>query len=94
MRKISNTRDGSRSAWDQENLDHRPRCIPGATITSWHGSPEIDLSVLFASPPTGTTVAGSASATSYRPERSTVSLSDGTKITFANSSHSNAAASV
>ena len=94
MRKISNTRDGSRSAWDQENLDHRPRCIPGATITSWHGSPDIDLSVLFASPPTGTTVAGAGSATSARPERSTVALSDGTKITFSNSSHFKAAANV
>ena len=87
MRKISKSRGGNNdwSLWDAEKPDDRPRCIPGATITSWRGSLEIDLSALFANPPAGATVAGAAATRPARPERSTVALSDGTEITFATS---------
>jgi hypothetical protein len=85
MQKISKTRiaDHRRFTSEEETLDTRPRCIPGATITSWHGSLDVDLSALFAKPRNGATVAGAGSAESPHTERDTVSLSDGTQITFA-----------
>ncbi|HEY2107997.1 MAG TPA: hypothetical protein VGH29_19525 [Candidatus Binataceae bacterium] len=55
MRKLSKTRFSSREepALDPDRLDHWPGRIPGATITSWHGSPEIDLDALFDRAPSG-----------------------------------------
>jgi hypothetical protein len=63
--------------------DERPRHIPGATITSWHGAPEIDLDVLFGVVANGVTVAGGSAIDSDCPEAGTVSMSDGDSITFA-----------
>lgn len=91
MRKISNNRSqinnphglDDRHLGGDEHSSSRPRRIPGATITAWHGSPEVDLSVLFARPALGATVAGSAPAKADRRSGATVSLSDGTRITFA-----------
>ena len=86
MRKISK----SRSAFDEPYLvddngsDALPGRIQGATITSWHGSPEIDLDALFAKSSNGATVAGSAPASTNYLEQGTVALSDGTRITFTN----------
>jgi hypothetical protein len=87
MRKISKRRS---SKLDQNALDAdlegaRPRRIPGATITSWP-SPDIDLDAFFAKPTLGATVTGAAPGKARRtgrPDDATVSLSDGTRITFA-----------
>jgi hypothetical protein len=97
MRKISKTRA---SSLDHDEMhtglrDARPLRIPGATITSWPGSADIDIDSLIAQPLPGTTVAGAGSdsvtqnggapaphAPPDRPTRGTVSLSDGTRITF------------
>jgi hypothetical protein len=80
VRKISK----SRSAIDNQytDIDERPRRIPGATITSWHGSPEIDLGAMFEQWANGPTVAGAAETRPNRRPKDTVSLSDGTRITF------------
>jgi len=88
MRKISRTgfANGEHDAFDVERSDPRPRRIPGAIVTSWHGSPEIDLDALFAKgAPLSASVAGGASANGNRTGRGTVALSDGTRITFAES---------
>jgi hypothetical protein len=87
MRKISQTRpvQGEQQGFDTERSDPRPRRVPGATITSWNGSPDIDLDALFAQPGKGPTVLGGTVAGNNRPARGTVSLSDGTKITFTRS---------
>jgi hypothetical protein len=79
MRRISN---GRRAVDQQDPADARPRRIPGATITSWHGSPEIDLGALFGVQVNGPTVTGAAPAKMDRPLTGTVSMSDGTSITF------------
>lgn len=88
MRKISRKRLGSKEhqAAVDDRQDERPRCIQGATITSWNGPPEIDLEALFAKPANGPSVtgAGTAPARENRREQGTVALSDGTQITFAN----------
>jgi hypothetical protein len=93
MRKISKARPSNvdRHAVDTDLREARPHRIPGATITSWPGSVEIDLDSLFARPVTGTTIAGAVSVDVTRSRASvtdksgggTVSLSDGTQITFA-----------
>lgn len=66
--------------------DERPRCVAGGTITSWPGVIDIDLSAILARPASGGTIGGAALVSSERrqskPSR-TVSLSDGTRITFA-----------
>ena len=68
--------------------DEPPGRIPGATIKSWNGPPDIDLAAFFAGSHAGETVTGSR----RRPPspdartaaaRKTVCLSDGTEITFA-----------
>jgi hypothetical protein len=94
MRKISKTRTSGldRNRMDTDLGDTRPLRIPGATITSRPDSLAIDLDNLFARPATGPTVAGAVSAGATqakhppadRPNKGTVSLSDGTRITFAN----------
>jgi hypothetical protein len=104
MRKISKTRSSNldRIEMDTDPGDTRPLRIPGATITSWAGSLDIDLDNLFARPPPGATVAGAVSAkvteTGEPPvgrlNRRTVSLSDGTRITFATESQFGAKESV
>jgi hypothetical protein len=105
MRKISKSRpsnlDGGSLGTDLRST--RPLRIPGATITSWSGSLDIDLDRLFARPQLGASVAGANSPESTndkrpgddkrlgddkragvdRPTGGTVSLSDGTRITFA-----------
>jgi hypothetical protein len=97
MRKISKSRP---SNLDGDSLDTdlrstRPLRIPGATITSWSGSTDIDLDSLFARPQPGASLAGSSEGTDLSgisgdkppvvvcPTPGTVSLSDGTRITFA-----------
>lgn len=93
MRKISKTRSHNhdRSATDSDPKDTRPLRIPGATITTWPGSVDIDLNIFFARRDCDPTVAGAISEdltqsvvpAAGRPNPSTVSLSDGTRITFA-----------
>jgi hypothetical protein len=94
MRKISKIRSLGldRNATDTDLRETRPLRIAGGTITSWSGSVDIDLDNFFARPLPGPTVAG-ASATKVkttndlslqdRPKAGTVSLSDGSPITFA-----------
>lgn len=87
-----------RPATDVEFIDSGPRRVAGSTITSWPGPPVIDLTALFARPlsggplerslasPLGPTISGAIPARVGPPEhppKATVSLSDGTRITFA-----------
>ncbi|HBK06682.1 MAG TPA: hypothetical protein DDZ81_12565 [Acetobacteraceae bacterium] len=83
MRKISKARFARDDKDPQTDLrdDHRPRGVPGATITSWQGPCEIDLTALFARPTTGASVAGAAGGADA--PRNAVALSDGTEISFA-----------
>ena len=88
MRKLSKTRslDLKRDTLDTYLTDTRQRRIPGATITSGPGSRDIDLGAFFARPTIDATVAGAApgkATRAGRPVGGTVSLSDGTQITFA-----------
>ena len=93
MRKIRKVRPSNvdRHAVDTDLREARPHRIPGATITSWPGSVEIDPDRLFAPSETGTTIAGAVSVDVIPSSASvtdeagggTISLSDGTKITFA-----------
>jgi hypothetical protein len=82
------TNKGSQAIDQQYPADARPRRIPGATITSWHGAPEIDpdamsgVDALFGVQANGATVAGAAPANANRPSNGTVSMSDGESITF------------
>jgi hypothetical protein len=87
MRKISQARSAidNLHTEDQTDADERPRRIPGATITSWHGAPQIDLDALFERSTSGPTVAGAAKAGSDRTVNNTVALSDGSRITFVGS---------
>lgn len=84
MRKISKSKSAidNGCTGDYADVEERPRRVPGATITSWHGSPEIDLDALFERPANRPTVAGAAQIAPDRPAKETVSLSDGTRITF------------
>ena len=64
-----------------------PGRLHGATITSWNGPPEINLTAFFARCPMGTSVGGSdrraqPDAPGKRQTPQTVALSDGTEITF------------
>jgi len=88
MRKISKTRSSNldRNAIDAGVVDTRPRRIPSATITAGPRTPDIDLEAFFARSGTGATVTGAVPALpmpANRPVEGTVSLSDGTRITFA-----------
>jgi len=69
-------------------LDASPGRIHGATITSWNGPPDIDVTSLFANAASKVSVGGGAQSPQLTPagqatDASTVRLSDGTKITFA-----------
>jgi len=84
MRKVSKSRstiDGLHIE-DQTDADERPRRIPGATITSWSGSRPIDLNAPFEPSGSGPTIAGVATIPRGRPADGTVTLSDGSRITF------------
>jgi hypothetical protein len=87
MRKLSKTRfsNSEPHPFDAERCGAEPGRIHGATITSWHGSPEIDLDALFACAPLGATVTGGPSHEPVRYGSRSVALSDGTRITFAES---------
>jgi hypothetical protein len=87
MRKISKVRSANSKDYNTIEGDGgelRPLRVQGATITSWHGLPEIDLTALFAKPAPGASIAGAASASLTSVGSRTISLSDGTHITFAN----------
>jgi hypothetical protein len=64
---------------NENDLDERPRRIPGDTITSRNGSPEIDRGSLFEWRADASTVAGSSNS---RVAMDTVALADGTQVTF------------
>jgi hypothetical protein len=84
MRKISQSKSAidNRCTEDHTDADERPRRIPGATITSWNGAPQIDLEALFERSTSGPTVAGAAKAGPVRHANETVALADGSRITF------------
>ena len=86
MRKISKAKSAIDSQYTEEpdDVDERRRRIPGATVTSWNGSPEIDLGALFERP--AKSPIGATKAASDRAATDTVALADGTQITF---SHAN-----
>lgn len=88
MRKISRTRSSNldRNSLDKDLGDTRPRGISGATITSWPGTLDVDFDVLFARRASKATITGAVTlepAIVAHPPAATVSLSDGTHITFA-----------
>lgn len=93
MRKISKSKVSipERPTPAIDRLDTRPRQTAGATISGWSGSLEIDLDALFARRPGGASIGGGAALSAPAapaPDAScvpvgTVSLSDGTRITFA-----------
>jgi hypothetical protein len=100
MRKISKAKLArpDRAETYVEFIDSGPGRVPGSTITSWPGPPVIDLTALFARPPSGgpsesspasplgTTISGAMAGRAARRKHhgtTTVSLSDGTQITFA-----------
>ena len=87
MRKIGKSRSATddRYADNSGASDERPRRVPGATVTAWRGSQSIDFDALVGTPSGGPTVAGTARATTAPGAKQTVALSDGTRITFANS---------
>jgi hypothetical protein len=75
-----------RNTLDTYPADTRQRRIAGATITSWPRSRDIDFDAFFARPASDATVTGAVpnkTARADRPAGGTVSLSDGTRITFA-----------
>jgi hypothetical protein len=84
MRKISKARSAidNKHTEDPNDGDERRRRIPGATITSWNGSPEIDLGALFEQPANSPAMAGATKAAPDRAATDTVALTDGTQITF------------
>ncbi len=68
---------------DRHNTDNRPK----ATITSWNGPPEIELTAFFARSSSRAFASGHSPLTAEALLRSaedlhTVCLSDGTEITF------------
>jgi hypothetical protein len=87
MRKISKVTHATeeQQAADSERSDPRPRRIPGATITSWHNSPEEHLDAMVQMPAPGPSVAAATHGATSRTDINTVSLSDGTRITFPSS---------
>ena len=96
MRKISKTRffNPEQHAPCAEAMGTRPGRITGAKISAWSGSLAIDLGALFARRPAGLTIGGGSPpdtpaapvSLASCPPAETVSLSDGTKITFATAS--------
>jgi len=98
MRKISkaNLAVPNRSGAAVEFIDSGPRHVTGSIITSWFEPPVVDLAELFARPrgalenapadPLQATIGGATADNATQPknpEKITVSLSDGTQITFA-----------
>lgn len=86
MRKISKGRNARAAAMPQLPGD-RPSRIEGATITTWPGRAKLDMTALFTAAAARTTVTGTeATPVSAKPQpaSTTVSLSDGTRITFSN----------
>ncbi|HVY16158.1 MAG TPA: hypothetical protein VHB27_13115 [Rhodopila sp.] len=90
MRKISRTRlRGGCDAMGRADRDDRPRGIPGAVVTS-RPAVDLDLSSLLLDRKEHPTLVGSESEKSETTTadggrtdaRETVSLSDGTSITF------------
>jgi hypothetical protein len=93
-RTIDNPTDSQPA--DIELQDSRSGRIRGAAMRSWTGPPEVDLAALFANPCSGGSVGGSAAILTEPPAQpdgagspakrgsapTTVSLSDGTQITF------------
>jgi hypothetical protein len=82
---------------DGEFINSGSGRVQGSTITSWPGPPVIDLAALFSRPmpsnasnqspadPVGATITGATGSEveqPKRPQKATVSLSDGTTITF------------
>lgn len=87
MRKISKARNALTSSQAGEP-DERPGRISGATITSWSGAASLEFSSLFPAHKPHTTVGGTMSkpdSHESEPSTSTIALSDGTQITFADS---------
>lgn len=85
MRKISKTRTlrNQDDGWPTPSGD-RPGRIAGATVTSWPGIAHIDVATLLMHATSSTSISGSSTAGGpSTPERDTVSLSDGTSISFA-----------
>lgn len=83
MRKLTQTmraRD-DHDAQAATRDDHRPRGVRGATITSWQGLPDIDLTSLFAQGGTGASVVGAGGGSGVFTRA--MALSDGTEISFA-----------
>jgi hypothetical protein len=95
MRKISNsnldrTTSDDAGRMDAELTDTGQRRIQGATITSWSERPNFDLTALFARSESrltpGETLGGAMGGRTISAKPSdagTISLSDGTKISFA-----------
>jgi hypothetical protein len=88
MRKLSKTRSSERDRIATETglVDNRAGRIAGAIITAWPATHEIDLEAFFARSAAGPTVTGSVPPNAMQAGRAaegTVSLSDGTRITFA-----------
>jgi hypothetical protein len=81
MRKISKSRSAVDTEFpdEQNNANERPRHIPGATITAWHGSPTCEPEALLARSGDGSTVAGAARS---HIVKDTVVLADGTRLSF------------
>ena len=69
MRKISRVTHATdeQQAADSEPSDPRPRRIPGATITSWHSSPEEHLDAMVQMPAPGPSVAAATRGATSRP---------------------------
>jgi hypothetical protein len=64
-----------------DRLDDRPRCVPGATTTSWH-APEVDLDTLFTEPTDRPTVSGAAPGEVKIAARDASAPAKDTPITF------------
>jgi hypothetical protein len=81
MRKNSRSRTAIDTVFpdEQNNADGRPRHVSGATITSWRGSPAVDLLTQSGG---GPTITGAAPGARSSIGHDIVVLSDGTWITF------------
>jgi hypothetical protein len=84
MRKISSTLPANDDTYGLDGS--RPVRVPGATITAWNSTPEIDLGALFSRSTPGATVTGGALA-GNKIDKRTIQLTDGTKITFSDANH-------
>jgi hypothetical protein len=82
MRKISKTRFANRNGdtMDIGLQDAAPLRIPGATITAWSDSLDIDLEVFFSRPASDATVAGTGSMRTGRADHPTGGCPPTTRI--------------